>query len=208
MSNTQQAQGARLMLILPAAPALGRSAVAARVRAGDMAAVIARMGEGKGEKDRLRGLMAPVQEADAALIVDGRADVAIDIDTDGAHLSSVAALKKAIGTLKPARIAGAGGLTSRHDAMEAGEAGADYVLFGGWEADAPPFEDVLDMIAWWAEVFEVPCVGVATSAEEAEQLARAGADFVALSGDWITGADAEARITEIAARIAAVETAP
>ncbi|OYY22957.1 MAG: hypothetical protein B7Y65_03790, partial [Azorhizobium sp. 35-67-15] len=72
----------------------------------------------------------------------------------------------------------------------------------------PPFEEVLDMIAWWAEVFEVPCVGVATSAEEAEQLARAGADFVALSGDWITGAEAEARIAEIAARIAAVERAP
>ena len=49
---------------------------------------------------------------------------------DGAHLTGIEAFAAALGALKPDRIAGAGGLRSRHDAMLAAEAGADYVMFG------------------------------------------------------------------------------
>ncbi len=80
----------------------------------------------------------------------------------------------------------AGGLASRDDAMTAAEAGADYVMFG--EPDAagarPSFAAVEDRIAWWAEVFEIPCVGYAASADEVAPLVKAGADFIAL-GDWL-----------------------
>jgi thiamine-phosphate pyrophosphorylase len=66
--------------------------------------------------------------------------------------------------------------------MEAGEAGADYVMFG--EPDAaghrPSFDAVVDRVAWWAEVFEVPCVAYAARLEEIPALAGAGADFVAV----------------------------
>ncbi len=62
--------------------------------------------------------------------------------------------------------------------------GADYVLFGDLDG---PFEATLDAVEWWAELFEVPCVGIATSLEEAEALAEAGAEFVALSGPALTG---------------------
>jgi thiamine-phosphate pyrophosphorylase len=70
--------------------------------------------------------------------------------------------------------------------MAAGEAGADYVLFG--EPDAagqrPSTEAIAERLQWWAELFEPPCVGFAASIEEAREFAAAGADFV-LVGDFI-----------------------
>jgi thiamine-phosphate pyrophosphorylase len=88
--------------------------------------------------------------------------------------------------LKPDRIAGCGALRTRHDAMLAGEAGADYVMFGepSQTGSRPAFDAVAERVAWWAELFEVPCVGFANSLEEVGRLAVAGADFVAL-GDWV-----------------------
>jgi thiamine-phosphate pyrophosphorylase len=89
-------------------------------------------------------------------------------------------------SLKPDRIAGVGGLPTRHESMEAGELGADYVLFG--EPDArgqrPSMEAIAERLQWWAELFEPPCVGFAGSREEAFEFAAAGADFV-LVGDFI-----------------------
>jgi thiamine-phosphate pyrophosphorylase len=70
--------------------------------------------------------------------------------------------------------------------MTAGEAGADYVLFG--EADAhgqrPSIDAISERLQWWAELFEPPCVGFAASIAEAGEFAAAGADFV-LVGDFI-----------------------
>jgi thiamine-phosphate pyrophosphorylase len=115
----------------------------------------------------------------------------------------------ALATLKPARIAGCGRLATRHDAMVAAEAGADYVMFG--EPDAagrrPAFEAVAERVAWWAELFETPCVGFAASLEELEPLAAAGADFIAL-GDFIfaDGRGGAAAMAEATRRLAAAET--
>jgi thiamine-phosphate pyrophosphorylase len=69
--------------------------------------------------------------------------------------------------------------------MLAAEAGADYVMFGEPDATGhrPSFEAITERVAWWAEVFEAPCVALAGSLDEVEPLAAAGADFVAL-GDW------------------------
>jgi thiamine-phosphate pyrophosphorylase len=95
-------------------------------------------------------------------------------------------MEEALPSLKPDRIAGVGGLTTRHDSMAAGEAGADYVLFG--EPDAagqrPSVDAIAERLEWWAELFEPPCVGFAISREEAYEFAAAGADFV-LVGDFI-----------------------
>ncbi len=89
-------------------------------------------------------------------------------------------------TLKPDRIAGVGGLATRHDTMAAGEAGADYVLFGEPDAKGqrPSVEAIAERLQWWAELFEPPCVGFAASLEETHEFAAAGADFV-LVGDFI-----------------------
>ena len=66
--------------------------------------------------------------------------------------------------------------------MLAAEQGADYVMFGEPDADwrRPGFEAVLERVAWWAEVFEAPCVGAAAALDEVEALVQAGADFVAI----------------------------
>jgi thiamine-phosphate pyrophosphorylase len=68
------------------------------------------------------------------------------------------------------------------DAMTAGEAGADYVMFGDPDeaGNRVSFDAIIDRVGWWAEVFEVPCVAYAARLEEIDALAAAGADFVAI----------------------------
>ena len=88
--------------------------------------------------------------------------------------------------------------------MIAGEAGADYVMFGEPDASGrrPSFDAVAERVAWWAELFEIPCVGFATSLDEVRPLASAGADFVAVGncifdderGDAAAVADAARRL--------------
>jgi thiamine-phosphate pyrophosphorylase len=154
----------------------------------DVAALLLRL-EDADERtliNRAKEVAAMVQPRGIALLLDGRAELAARAGADGAHLTGIEALTAAIGALRPERIAGAGGLKSRHDAMLAGEANADYVMFG--EPDrhgrTPPFPAVIERISWWAEVFEVPCVGYAGNLDEVLALAQAGSDFIAL-GDWI-----------------------
>jgi len=169
-------------------------ALAAALDAGDVAAVLLRLADSDERTlvNRAKAIAAVVQPRDIALLVDGRADIAIRAGADGAHLTGIAALAAALGALKPDRIAGAGGLRSRHDAMLAAEAGADYAMFGepdrpggqGNQGNRPAFDTVLERIAWWAELFQPPCVGYAANLDEVGALAQAGADFVAL-GDWI-----------------------
>jgi len=75
--------------------------------------------------------------------------------------------------------------------MAAGEAGADYVLFGEPDASGqrPSLEAIAERLQWWAELFEPPCVGFAASREEISEFAAAGADFV-LVGDFNLGRSA------------------
>src|SRR5439155_15084626 len=156
----------------------------AAVRSGDVAAVLLRLAAADERTliNRAKALAPLVQNQGAALLLDGLPDVVAHVGADGAHLSDVTAFETALPTLKPARIAGCGGLQTRHDAMQAAEAGADYVMFG--EPDRrqhrPSLEAVIERVAWWAELFEVPCVGFAGGIEEVAPLAQAGAEFVAL----------------------------
>jgi thiamine-phosphate pyrophosphorylase len=135
---------------------------------------------------RVKALAPVVQNSGAALLLDGQVELVARGGADGAHLTGIEAMADALPTLKPDRIAGVGGLATRHDSMAAGEAGADYVLFG--EPDArgqrPSTEAIAERLQWWAELFEPPCVGFAGSREEAREFATAGADFV-LVGDFI-----------------------
>ncbi|HUZ92019.1 MAG TPA: thiamine phosphate synthase, partial [Methylocella sp.] len=73
----------------------------------------------------------------------------------------------------------AGALTTRDAAMTAGEAGADYVMFGG-PASSEPHEIIVERVAWWVEIFNVPCVGYAHELGAIGDLVHAGADFIAL----------------------------
>ncbi len=156
--------------------------------AADVAAVLVRLKptDQRTMISRVKALAAAIQASGAALLLDGHVELVARAGADGAHLTGIAAMEEALPSLKPDRIAGVGGLTTRHDSMAAGELGADYVLFG--EPDArgqrPSVEAIAERLQWWAELFEPPCVGFAASREEAYEFAAAGADFV-LVGDFI-----------------------
>ena len=180
----------RLYLVTPPvadAQAFSES-LAAALGAGDVAAVLLRLAEAD-ERTQIncaKALSSVVQDKGAALLLDGHADLVARSGADGAHLTGIDGFTAALEQLKPERIMGVGGLITRHDAMTAAEAGADYVMFGEPDAagERPAFDAVEERIAWWAEVFEAPCVAYAASIDEIAPLVKAGADFVAL-GDWL-----------------------
>lgn len=167
----------------------------------DVAAVLLRLKETDQRTmiSRIKALAPVVQAAGAALLVDGHAELVARGGADGAHLPGIAALKEALPSLKPDRIAGVSGLTTRHHSMEAGELGADYVLFGEPDAKGqrPGSQAIAERLDWWAELFEPPCVGFAMSLDEAHDFAAAGADFV-LVGDviWADPRGAKAALAE------------
>ena len=161
--------------------------------AADVAAVLVRlkMADQRSMISRVKALAGPIQNAGAALLLDGQVldghvELVARSGADGAHLTGVVALEDALANLKADRITGVGALATRHDSMSAGELGADYVLFGEPDAKGqrPSVEAIAERLQWWAELFEPPCVGFASSREEAFEFAAAGADFV-LVGDFV-----------------------
>jgi thiamine-phosphate pyrophosphorylase len=154
---------------------------------------------------RIKVLAPVIQDGGAALVFDGHVEMVARAGADGAHVTGIEALAEAMPSLKPDRIAGVGGLPTRHDSMAAGEAGADYVLFGEPDAKGqrPSVEAIAERLQWWAELFEPPCVGFAGSREEAGDFAAAGADFV-LVGDfiWADPRGAKAALTDAGQAIA------
>jgi thiamine-phosphate pyrophosphorylase len=161
--------------------------------AADVACVLARLAPRSEAvaKTIIARFAAIAAETGVALLVEGDPDLALRAGADGAHIHGAGAeLFQAIARLKPEKIVGAGFLSSRDEAMAAGEAGVDYVMFGeprpdGW---TPPATETIERIAWWAEIFEPPCVGFATELCDIAPLAAAGADFIAL-GEAVFGAE-------------------
>src|SRR5262249_43425674 len=159
------------------------TALAAALDAVPVAAVLVRLADAA-ESDlvgRIKTIAPAVQNAGAALLIDGRTELVGRTGADRAHPAGVDALSAALPSRKPTRSAGSGGLGSRDDAMRAGEAGADYVMFGEPDADGrrPAFAAIAERVGWWAELFQVPCVGYARTLDEVGEIARARAEFVA-----------------------------
>lgn len=170
------------------------STLAAMLEAGDVACVLARVApEAEGDAKKVASRLVEIAAAaGVALLIDNDPRLAARVGADGAHISmSGAMLSEALASLKPERIVGAGLLRTRDDAMNAGEAGADYVMFGEPRRDGftPPAEETIERVEWWAEIFEPPCVGYAATLADVGPLAEAGADFVAI-GDAIWRAPA------------------
>jgi thiamine-phosphate pyrophosphorylase len=187
----------RLYLITPQIeePAAFVPQLEQALAAGDVAAVLVRLAPADERTllARIKAIGASVQRRDVALILDGHPELAGRAGADGAHLFGVEAFVAALALLKPDRIAGIGSLRSRHDAMLAAENGADYVMFGEpgqftQNGDPPgrraPADEIEERLTWWADLFEVPCVGYAAGVDEIAALGHTGADFIAL-GEWI-----------------------
>lgn len=211
MAKPQRAANRSTPRLYLATPPVGdikifAGALAEAVEAADVAAVLLRLSP-DGERElikRVKAIAATVQPKGIALLLDGHAEIVARAGADGAHLDGIEAFTDAVGQLKPDRIAGCGGLGSRHDAMLAGERGADYVMFGEPDASGrrPSLAAIVERVEWWAELFEIPCVGFAVSLSEVEPLVRAGADFVAL-GDyvWSNPRGVAAGVVEAAAKL-------
>ena len=130
------------------------------------------------------------QAAGAAFLLNDRPDLAAELGCDGVHVGQddapYAAARRIVG---PDRIVGVTCHDSRHLAMEAGEAGADYVAFGAFFPTAtkePKTKADIELLQWWAEAMVVPVVAIGgITVENAPALIAAGADFLAVSaGVW------------------------
>jgi len=197
-----------LYLITPplsAADASGFARVFAEVLASARAAsVLVKLAHGSEGDARaiVASLLKIAVAGNCALILDNEPRLAARLGADGVHVAGAGqALDEALESLKPERIVGAGGLRLRDDAMSAGEKGADYVMFGDRRGAAPglPLEALIERVAWWAEIFETPCVAYAQSIDAAGALASAGADFIALDrAIWDAPAPPEAARRAIA----------
>jgi thiamine-phosphate pyrophosphorylase len=200
---------ARLYLFTPEiADAAGfAGSLSAALAGADVAAVLMRLkpSDERSLINTAKALAPLVQSSGAALLIAGHPDIVARVGADGAHLTGIDAFNDAKDSLRPERIAGCGGLTTRHDAMLAAEAGADYVLFGEPDPSGhrPSFEAIAERVSWWAEIFEPPCVGFAATLAEVAGLAAGGADFVAVGACIFDDARGpEAAIADAAQRLA------
>lgn len=166
--------------------------LAAALAGGDVAAVQLRLKDADDAQIRAvaRALIGPVQDAGAAFILNDRPDLAAELNADGVHIGQEdAPYAKARALMGPDRIVGVTCHDSRHLAMEAGEAGADYVAFGAFypsDTKAPPTMASPDILEWWQALMETPCVAIGgITVENAMPLVSAGADFLAVAnGVW------------------------
>ena len=140
-------------------------------------------------------LQAICAERDVAFIVNDSISLAKRLGADGVHLGQDDGdPREARSELGPGAQIGVTCHDSRHLAMEAGEAGADYVAFGAFyptmtkEVRHRPDRSIL---SWWATMFELPCVAIGgITPENARPLVEAGADFLAVSGGIWSGDEA------------------
>jgi thiamine-phosphate pyrophosphorylase len=134
-------------------------------------------------------LRPAVQAHGAAFILNDRPDLAAELGCDGVHVGQEDASYAEARKLLPNGIVGVTCHDSRHLAMEAGEAGADYVAFGAFfptQTKEPKTSADIELLRWWGEMMVVPCVAIGgITIQNAPALVEAGADFLAVSaGVW------------------------
>ena len=217
-SKTPQAQTprTRLYLVSPAealADTTFLSLLQAALSGGDVAALLLQAPRrGAIDTALAESLVRGAQRQNVAVLIENDLALVNDLNADGVHLATgAAAVRDARARLGDSRIVGAFCGLSRHDAMLAGESGADYVAFGAClpgldlpgldspasgvqaslEGDAE--DALLDTVSWWSDLMEPPVVGwldgfrgfddlAGMSQPAAVRLAHAGADFLAVGG--------------------------
>lgn len=163
------------------------------------------------DENQLACLAEPLQricaDVGVAFIVNDSMSLARRIGADGVHLGqSDGDIREARALLGPSAQIGRTCHDSRHFAMEAGEAGADYVAFGAFyptttkPSDYRPDSSIL---TWWSTIFEIPCVAIGgITPDNAKPLVEAGADFLAVC-QAIWGRDDPAAAVQAFAKVLA-----
>jgi thiamine-phosphate pyrophosphorylase len=187
--------GCRLYLITP--PAIAdlaafRETLARALDAGDVAAMQVRL-KGASE-DAIAGACAAIlpiaQRHEVAVILNDRPDLAARFGCDGVHIGqSDGTYAQARAAVGPGRMVGVTCHDSRHLAMDAAEAGADYVAFGAFfdtATKATTARPDLELLTDWQEIMTIPCVAIGgITVDNCPPLIAAGADFLAVSsGVW------------------------
>lgn len=184
----------RLYLITPAAldPIVFADTLAAALDGGDVACVQLRLKDVSDDAIRraCEVLLPVATSRDVAFVLNDRPDLAVACGCDGVHIgqqdASYAEARRLLGL---DRIVGVTCHDSRHLALIAAEAGADYCAFGAFyptKTKPSPYRPTPDLLAWWAEMMTVPAVAIGgITPENCAPLVTAGADFIAVvSAVW------------------------
>ena len=203
----------RLYAITPPRIELERFAdqLAAALGGGDVACLQLRLKEASDDEIvRATERLMPICRArNVAFLVNDRPDLAARLDADGTHVGQedmkYPAARRLVGESK---IVGVTCHASRHLAMEAAERGADYVAFGAFfQSGSKEVKHLapVEILAWWSELFEIPCVAIGgITVENCGPLVAAGADFLSvIAGIWDYPAGPEAAVRDFNAAIAA-----
>jgi thiamine-phosphate pyrophosphorylase len=172
-------------------------------------------------KRAIEKLMPIAQEREVAFIVNDKVELAKEMDADGVHLGvHDMRIKDARQILGPDKIIGSSCLDSKHLAMTAAEASADYVSFGPFfttrspyyprEKYAPKYMVSSNILTWWSSIMETPCVAAGgIKPSNCRDIIKAGADFICASTsiwDYTGGAaaairDFHAEMAQVAVRV-------
>ena len=153
-------------------------------------------------------IMPIARSRDVALILNDRPDLAARLGCDGVHVGQDdASYEDARRMVGRDRMVGVTCHDSRHLAMEAAEAGADYVAFGAFfdtSTKQAPTRAEPDILTIWQETMQVPCVAIGgITVDNCRGIAAAGADFIAVSaGVWSHPKGAAAAVAAFNAEIA------
>jgi len=206
----------RLCLITPVARAAEESArlVAAALAGGDVAAVLVAPDSASPEtlQQLVEGIIATAGSREVATLVVNDTRIAGRTHADGVHIDTgLADVAAAVASARGRRMVGAGGIVSRHDAMQLAEAEPDYLFFGLLDGDRGPdiFARALDLAAWWAEVAVIPAVVMGgRSIASVDAAVGAGVDFVALrQAIWDDPRGPAAAVAEANERLARIPEA-
>ncbi len=202
----------RLYLITPPALDLSafKAALAAACEGGDVAALQLRLKEAS--EDELAAVVAAIapvtRRHGVALILNDDPVLAAKLRCDGVHIGQRDAPYAEARRLMGKGMVGVTCHDSRHLAMEAADAGADYVAFGAFfptQTKEPPSMADPEVLSIWQETMQTPCVAIGgITVETASQLAQAGADFLAVSaGVWAYPAGPAQAVADFNAAMAA-----
>jgi thiamine-phosphate pyrophosphorylase len=207
--------GCRLYLVTPPViePTAFRDALAAALDGGDVACVQLRLKDVSDDVVRRAcdALLQVAQLRDVAFLLNDRPDLAAAAGCDGVHVGQQdASYAEARRLMGPGRIVGVTCHDSRDLAIDAADAGADYVAFGAfYPTTTKPsrYRPEPDLLAWWSETMTVPCVAIGgITPRNCAPLVRAGADFLAVvTAVWDHPEGPAAAVREFTAAIAAAE---